>query len=92
MIGESSHTGSKTTFWPDPEIFEETEYDYDTLQHRLREMAFLTKGIKITLEDRRPGRRKKEVFHYEGGLREFVKHINTNKDVINDDIFYFEYS
>ena len=92
VIGESSHTGSKTTFWPDPEIFEETEYDYDTLQHRLREMAFLTKGIKITLEDRRPGRRKKEVFHYEGGLREFVKHINTNKDVINDDIFYFEYS
>ncbi|MDY5464020.1 DNA topoisomerase (ATP-hydrolyzing) subunit B [Hornefia butyriciproducens] len=92
VIGESSHTGSKTTFWPDPEIFEETEYDYDTLQHRLREMAFLTKGIKITLEDRRPGRRKKEVFHYEGGLREFVKHININKDVINDDIFYFEYS
>ena len=92
VIGESSHTGSKTTFWPDPEIFEETEYDYDTLQHRLREMAFLTKGIKITLEDRRPGSRKKEVFHYEGGLREFVKHINTNKDVINDDIFYFEYS
>ena len=92
VIGESSHTGSKTIFWPDPEIFEETEYDYDTLQHRLREMAFLTKGIKITLEDRRPGRRKKEVFHYEGGLREFVKHINTNKDVINDDIFYFEYS
>ena len=92
VIGESSHTGSKTTFWPDPEIFEETEYDYDTLQHRLREMAFLTKGIKITLEDRRPGRRKKEIFHYEGGLREFVKHINTNKDVINDDIFYFEYS
>ena len=92
VIGESSHTGSKTTFWPDPEIFEETEYDYDTLQHRLREMAFLTKGIKITLEDRRPGHKKKEVFHYEGGLREFVKHINTNKDVINDDIFYFEYS
>ena len=92
VIGESSHTGSKTTFWPDPEIFEETEYDYDTLQHRLREMGFRTKGIKITLEDRRPGRRKKEVFHYEGGLREFVKHINTNKDVINDDIFYFEYS
>ena len=92
VIGESSHTGSKTTFWPDPEILEETEYDYDTLQQRLREMAFLTKGIKITLEDRRPGRRKKEVFHYEGGLREFVKHINTNKDVIPDDIFYFEYS
>ena len=90
-IGESKHTGSKTTFWPDPEIFEETEFSYDTLQHRLREMAFLTKGIKITLEDKRPGRKKKETFHYEGGIKEFVKHLNTNKDAIHPDIMYFEY-
>jgi len=91
VVGESKHTGSRTIFWPDPEIFEETEFDYDVLQHRLREMAFLTKGIKITLEDQRPGKKKKEVFHYEGGLREFVKFINTNKDPVHPDIIYFEY-
>jgi len=90
-IGEKKATGSKTTFWPDPEIFEETEYDYATLQHRLREMAFLTKGIEITLEDKRPGEKKKEVFHYEGGLKEFVKHLNSNKDKVHESVFYFEY-
>ncbi|WP_027869676.1 DNA topoisomerase (ATP-hydrolyzing) subunit B [Eubacterium sp. AB3007] len=92
VIGESRRTGSKTTFWPDPEIFEDTIYDYDTLQHRLREMAFLTKGLNISLEDKRPGQKRKEVFHYEGGLREFVKHLNTNKDPIHEDIVYFEYA
>ena len=91
VVGESSHTGSKTTFWPDPEIFEETEFDYDVLMHRHREMAFLTKGLRISLEDKRPGHEKKESFHYEGGIREFVKHLNTNKDPIHPDIFYFEY-
>lgn len=92
VVGESKHTGSRTIFWPDADIFEETEFEYEVLQHRLREMAFLTKGIKITLEDQRPGSKKKEVFHYEGGLREFVKFINTNKDPIHEDIIYFEYS
>ena len=90
-IGKSRHTGSKTTFWPDPEIFDETVFEYDTLMHRLREMAFLTKGVKITLEDKRAGKKKKEEFLYEGGIREFVKHLNTNKDAIHNDIFYFEY-
>ena len=90
-IGTSKHTGSKTTFWPDPEIFDETVYDYDTLMHRLREMAFLTKGVKITLEDKRAGHKKKEEFLYEGGIKEFVKHLNTHKDTIHNDIFYYEY-
>ena len=90
-IGESRKTGSKTIFWPDPEIFEETVYDYDTLQHRLREMAFLNKGIKITLEDKREDHKKKEEFHYEGGIREFVKFQNQNKEAIHPDIIYFEY-
>ena len=90
-IGKSRHTGSKTTFWPDPEIFDETVFEYDTLMHRLREMAFLTKGVKITLEDKRAGKKKKEEFLYEGGIREFVKHLNTNKDAIHNDIFYFEF-
>ncbi|MDD7511491.1 MAG: DNA topoisomerase (ATP-hydrolyzing) subunit B [Peptostreptococcaceae bacterium] len=88
-IGESKKTGSRTVFWPDPEIFDEVEYDYSTLQHRLREMAFLNKGIKITLADERSPK-KKEVFHYEGGLKEFVKHLNLNKEKIHPDIIYFE--
>ena len=54
-------------------------------------MAFLTKGIEITLEDKRPGEKKKEVFHYEGGLKEFVKHLNSNKDKVHESVFYFEY-
>lgn len=92
VIGESSSTGSKTTFWPDPEIFDTTEYDYSTLQHRLREMAFLNKGVKITLEDKRIGKEKKEVFYYEGGIKEFVKHLNNNKEILQKDIIYFEVS
>lgn len=91
VIGESKKTGSTSVFWPDPEIFKETtEYDYETLQHRLREMAFLNKGIKITLSDEREGKKKKETFHYEGGIIEFVKHLNSNKEAINPDIVYFE--
>lgn len=91
VIGESKKTGSTTVFWPDPEIFRETtEFEYDTLQHRLREMAFLNKGVKITLADERDGQKKKEVFHYEGGIIEFVKHLNSNKEAINQDIVYFE--
>lgn len=89
-IGNSRKTGSKTTFWPDPEIFDETEYDYGTLEYRLREMAFLNKGIKITLKDEREGQKKEEVFHYEGGIREFVKHQNQNKEALHQDIIYFE--
>ncbi len=89
-IGNSRKTGSKSTFWPDPEIFDETEYDYETLERRLREMAFLNKGIKITLKDEREGKKKEEVFHYEGGLKEFVKHLNTNKEALHPDVIYFE--
>lgn len=91
VVGDTKKTGSKTTFWPDAGIFSETtEYDYDTLQHRLRETAFLNKGIKITLEDKRESNKKKEVFHYEGGIKEFVKHMNQNKEALHKDIIYFE--
>ena len=89
-IGNARKTGSKTTFWPDPEIFDETEYDFEVLERRLREMAFLNKGIKITLKDERAGKEKNEEFHYEGGLREFVKHLNTNKEPLHPDVIYFE--
>ena len=90
VLGEAEGSGSKTTFWPDPEIFDETIYDYDILQNRMREMAFLNKGLRITIEDKREGRKKKESFCYEGGIREFVTFMNRNKKVINEDGFYFE--
>lgn len=90
VIGESKSTGSKTTFWPDAEIFETIEFDYDTLQHRFREMAFLNKGIKISITDERVSPKKKEVFHYEGGLKEYVHYINQNKEVLHKDVIYFE--
>ena len=89
-IGESRKTGSKTVFWPDAEIFEEVIYDYATLEHRFREMAFLNKGVSITLKDEREGQKKSETFHYEGGIKEFVKHQNRNKEPIQPDVIYFE--
>ncbi|MBQ9014869.1 MAG: DNA topoisomerase (ATP-hydrolyzing) subunit B [Firmicutes bacterium] len=89
-VGNARKTGSKSTFWPDPEIFDEVVYDYDTLQRRLREMAFLNKGVKITLKDEREGRKKEEVFHYEGGIKNYVEFMNGNKDAIHKDIIYFE--
>ncbi len=89
-IGNSRKTGSKTIFWPDPEIFDEVEFDYGTLEYRLREMAFLNKGIKITLKDQREGKEKEDVFHYEGGIKEFVAHQNKNKELLHETIIYFE--
>ena len=88
--GTSKKTGSKTTFWPDPDIFEEVDFDYATLEYRLREMAFLNKGIKIVLKDERAGLKRKEEFHYEGGIKEFVAYQNQSKEVIHPDIIYFE--
>lgn len=90
VIGDSKKTGSKTSFWPDPEIFETTVFDFDTLEHRLREMAFLNKGIKIIFKDEREGKKKNETYHYEGGIKEFVKFQNQNKDAIHPDVIYFE--
>ena len=92
IIGESKKTGSKTTFWPDPEIFETTVFDFATLEHRLREMAFLNKGIKIIFKDEREGQKRSETFHYEGGIKEFVKFQNQNKTPLHPDIIYFEIS
>ena len=89
-IGTSKKTGSKTSFWPDPEIFEELEFDFATLEYRLREMAFLNKGIRITLTDERAKLNRKEEFHYEGGIKEFVKYQNASKEPIHPDILYFE--
>ena len=90
IIGESRKTGSKTTFWPDPEIFETTVFDFDVLEHRLREMAFLNKGIKIVFKDEREGKKRSETYHYEGGIKEYVKFLNKNKDPLHQDVIYFE--
>lgn len=83
-------TGTKTRFWPDDTIFDETEFDYDVLEHRFREMAFLNKGITITLTDKRRRPHKKEKFCYSGGIKEFVEYQNQNKKPIHEDIIYFE--
>ena len=82
-------TGTKVTFSPDPEIFEETVYDYDTLRTRLRETAFLTKGIRISLKDEREENREVS-FHYEGGIKEFVTYLNRGKTALYEDVLYFE--
>lgn len=83
-------TGTQVTFLPDKEIFEETVYDYNILKQRLREMAFLTKNIKITLKDVRDDNHKEKVFHYEGGIKEYVKYLNKGNDTLYDNIIYCE--
>ncbi len=87
---EENHTGSKVTFKPDATIFEETVYEFDILKQRLREMAFLTKGLKIILRDKRENQEKVKEFHYEGGIKEFVSYLNKGKTPIYDNILYFE--
>ena len=84
-------TGTKVTFLPDSEIFQETTvFEFDILMHRLREMAFLTKGIKITLTDLREGLEQQKVFHYEGGIKEFVQYLNKSKEPLYSQIIYCE--
>ena len=90
---DKEKTGTSVTFEPDDTIFEETVFDYDTLKNRFREMAFLTKGLKIILEDLRDDNeenRKKHEFHYEGGIKEFVTYLNRSKTSLYEDVLYFE--
>ncbi len=89
-IGDTKKTGTKVTFLPDDTIFETLNYEIDILEERLREMAFLNKGLKITLEDLRPEEPIKYNFHYEGGLTSFVEFLNKNKEVINPKPIYIE--
>ena len=89
-IGETDHIGTEVVFLPDKEIFEETVFDYDTLRQRLREMAFLTKGLKIILIDRRLEEPKIRSFHYEGGIKEYVSYLNKQKDALYEDVIYCE--
>ena len=87
---EEGKTGTTVTFLPDKEIFEETVYDYDILKQRLREMAFLTKGLRIVLRDEREVSKKEKTFHYEGGIREFVTYLNRSKESLYPEVIYCE--
>ena len=90
VIGDTDRTGTQVTFLPDKLMFEETVFDYDTLRQRLREMAFLTKGLKITLGDYRLEEPKIREFHYEGGIKEYVQYLNRHKEALYPDIIYCE--
>jgi DNA gyrase subunit B len=89
VTGKTKETGTTISFLPDPEIFEETEFAAATLSQRLRETAFLTRGLRIVLRDERAGG-KTEEFHYEGGIRDFVAHVNESKDPVHKHVVYFE--
>ena len=89
-IGNARKTGSKSIFWPDPEIFDDVVFDYDILSRRLREMAFLNKGVRIDLKDEREGKKKEEEYYYEGGIKDYVQYLNRKKEAIHKDIVYFE--
>ena len=92
VVGECStdKTGTKVHFIPDKTIFEETVFDYDTLKTRLRETAFLTKGLRIILIDEREGKEQKKEFYYEGGIKEFVTYLNKSKEALYNDVMYFD--
>ena len=90
VIGETDKKGTKVTFKPDAQIFEETVFDFEVLKERLRETAFLTKGLKIILVDDRPEEAVERIFHYEGGIKEYVEYLNRPHDVLYPDIIYCE--
>lgn len=89
IIGDTEETGTTISFKPDSEIFDELIYQFDTLEYRLRELAFLNKGVRVALKDERE-EKKEKVFHYDGGIQEFVKHLNKNREALHEKIIYFE--
>ena len=91
IVGKTKETGTIVTFQPDPQIFKEgVSFDYTTLKERMRELAFLNKGLTITLTDQREGQEKKDVFSYAGGITEYVRYLNEGKDVVNPEVISFE--
>jgi DNA gyrase subunit B len=87
-VGKTDKTGTEITFYPDETIFESTKINYDTVLDRLRHAAYLTKGIRTSLEDEKTGQRYS--FYFEGGIKSYVKHLNLGKDVVDDDVFYVD--
>ncbi|MBF4502140.1 DNA topoisomerase (ATP-hydrolyzing) subunit B [Savagea sp. SN6] len=91
VVGETTKTGTSIRFKADPEIFKETtEYEYDVLALRLKELAYLNRGLRITISDEREGQEKTETFHYEGGIRSYVEHLNKNKEPLHEEPIYVE--
>ena len=90
VVGNTDKRGTEVRFLPDPTIFEETVFDFAVLKQRLREMAFLTKDLKIVLTDRRPEEEVSMTFHYEGGIREYVEYLNKSKEVLYSEVIYCE--
>ncbi len=88
VVGETDRHGTKVIFKPDPEIFEDTVFDYDVLHTRMREEAFLNAGLRITISDERPGQETSDTMCYEGGIREFVSYINENKTPVHESVIY----
>ncbi len=88
VVGETRNHGTFVRFKPDPEMFDDTVYDYEVLHRRMREQAFLNGGLRISIEDRRAGKEQSETMCYEGGIREFVRYINKNKNPIHEDVIY----
>ena len=90
IVGDTDKRGTEVRFLPDPTIFEENVFDFSVLKQRLREMAFLTKGLKIVLKDKRPEENVALTFHYEGGIREYVEYLNKSKEVLYPQVIYCE--
>ena len=90
IVGETDRSGTTVRFKPDPEMFDETVYDYETLHTRMREQAFLNGGLYISTEDRRPGKEQKDEMCYAGGIREFVSYINQNKTPLHNEVIYMK--
>ncbi len=88
VVGTTGHHGTHVTFKPDPQVFDDTVYDYEILHTRMREQAFLNGGLTITIEDKREGKQQKDVLYYEGGIREFVRFLNKHKAPLHEDVIY----
>ena len=88
VVGETDHTGTTVTFKPDDQMFDTVEYDYSILHNRMREQAFLNAGLRISIEDKRPGREESDSMCYEGGIREYVTYLNRNKSAVHPDVIY----
>src|SRR5260370_31353307 len=88
VVGTAGKTGTKVTFWPDPEIFTVSEFHFDSLSQRLRELSFLNPGVAISIRDERT--EKRHDFAYEGGIKSFVDHLNKTKTPIHDKVIYFQ--
>ncbi len=90
IIGDTTRHGTVTRFKPDKQIFEDIEFSFDVLSNRLRELAFLTKGIQIAVADERTQPRKSHIFHFDGGVKSFIEYLNKNKDLIHQEPVYFD--